>query len=334
MTTYTAPEKAIANIVYEHYDLGEVQIPKTMTEAHQRRHRKFVIQTEKGAFLVKTYKGDPAELDALRFQHRLSDHLEKKGIPVAHVQATFRGTKIVEIDDWALELQSFVEGASMRVTGKNLVTSARALGRFHKVCRDFPCPDRDGRMWRFSEVPRDLFNNLYKLARNLGDPDAIDEHCNNIALFLRESTNELDWDARSDFETGLIHGDWHSGNLIFQEEKLAAVIDLEFAGDGCYLEDLAYAMSNLCVRTNTDEEMLEQRADILLSCYQKYRTLSPSEEKALYYAVGIKHVATVCFQCMQHGGNVAGYSPNQWMAILDAQTRWLAQRAHAIKRGW
>lgn len=334
MTTPTASEKAIANVIYEHYDLGEIQIPKTLQAAHQRRHRKFVIETEKGRFLVKTYKNDPAELDGLRFQHRLSAHLEKHGIPVAHIQPSFRGTRIVEIDDWALELQHFVEGTSMRVTGKNLVTSAFALGKFHKVCRDFPCPDRDARMWRFSEVPRDMFNALYQTARSQGDHDIIDEHCNNIALFLRESANELDWDARNNFETGLIHGDWHSGNLIFQGEELAAVIDLEFAGDGCYLEDLAYAMSNLCVRTNTDENMLEQRADILLSRYQKYRTLSPSEEKALYYAVGIKHVATVCYQSIQQTGVVAGYTASQWMGILDVQAKWLTRRAHAIKKGW
>jgi len=332
--THTTAEKALANIIYEHYDLGEVKIPKTLQRVHQRRHRKFVIETEKGQFLLKTYKNDPKTLDALRFQHRLSAHLDERGLPVARIQPSFSGVKIVEIDDWALELQEFIHGEAMRITGKNLMRSADALGKFHKVCRDFPCPDRDARMWRFSEVPRDLFSSLYERARSQGDHKLIDEHCNNIALFLRESTNELDWDARDLFETGLIHGDWHSGNLIFQGDRLKAIIDLEFAGDGCYLEDLAYAISNLCVRTCTESNKLEQRVDILLEYYQKYRALSPSEEKALYYAVGIKHVATVCYQSVQQDGLVAGYTAGQWMGILDAQTQWLTHRAHTIKKGW
>lgn len=334
MAVHTSAEKALANIVYEHYDLGEIQVPKTMSEVHQRRHRKFFIDTEKGRFLLKTYKRDVAVLDTLRFQHRLSAHLDSQGLPVARIQPSFSGTKIVEIDDWALELQQFVPGTSMQVTGKNLETSSLALGKFHQVCRDFPCPERDARMWRFSEVPRELFNQLYQRAKREGDHTAIDDHCNNIALFLRESANELDWDARDQFETGLIHGDWHSANLMFLDDRLQAIIDLEFAGDGCYLEDLAYAISNLCVRKCVDHSLLVQRVDLLLDRYQRFRTLSPSEEKALYYAVGIKHVATVCFQSVQLDGVVAGYTATQWMSVLDFQTQWLANRAHAIKKGW
>ncbi|NIR29548.1 MAG: hypothetical protein GWN84_09615, partial [Gammaproteobacteria bacterium] len=69
----------------------------------------------------------PAILDALRFQHRLSAHLDGHGLPVARIQPSFSGHKIVEIDDWALELQEWIEGAAMRVTGRNLVTSSEAL---------------------------------------------------------------------------------------------------------------------------------------------------------------------------------------------------------------
>ena len=76
VTTHTTAEKALANIIYEHYDLGEIKMPKTLERVHQRRHRKFVIDTEKGQFLLKTYKNDPEVLDALRFQHRLSAHLD------------------------------------------------------------------------------------------------------------------------------------------------------------------------------------------------------------------------------------------------------------------
>ena len=58
MTTHTAAERALTNILYEHYDLGEIQPPKTLASVHQRRHRKFVIDTERGRFLLKTYHND------------------------------------------------------------------------------------------------------------------------------------------------------------------------------------------------------------------------------------------------------------------------------------
>jgi Ser/Thr protein kinase RdoA (MazF antagonist) len=324
----------LADVIREHYELGHVDRPVPLEAAHQRRHRKLVIQTTIGKFLVKTYKRDPFVLDALRFQHRLSDHLSKNGLPVARIQPAKDGKRITEVDDWAMELQQFVEGGAMQVSSKTLEISAEMLGRFHECCRDFPRPERDTRMWRFSEVPRALFADLYGRARaEHGDTPELTDYCNRIALFLHEAADALSWEARDRFETGLIHGDWHGGNLIFQGERLAAIVDLEFAGDGCFLEDLAYGTSNLCVRTTMKPERLAKRTDRLLYHYQRHRSLSFYEETALYYAVGVKHIATVSYQMPQHGGIVAGYQASDWMERLAVQSDWLSERARAAKGG-
>lgn len=335
MTDLVPFEDHLTQIIESNYGLEVKKRPHHLAGVHQNRHRKLTVRTDKGKFLIKTYEATPEALDNLWFQHRLSRHLEKNGLPVAHILATTAGPTIARIEDWAMELQQFVTGTSMEVTPKSLPVSARALGKLHSVCRDFPCPERDTRMWRFSEVPRDLFARLYDSAKAIDNSAGrVDAQCDRIALFLREAGNDLDLRTRDTFETGLIHGDWHSGNLIFQGDKLHAIIDLEFAGDGCYLEDLAYAISNLCIRTTIDTQKLDQRTDMLLHYYTKYRTLSPQEEHALYYAVGIKHVVTVCYQIIQMKGKVAGYNAAEWMAKLDHQTQWLSDRAAKIHFGW
>jgi len=323
----------LQHVIRDHYDLGRVDKPTIMPAAHQRRHRKLVITTAIGQFLAKTYKRDPFVLDALRFQHRLSDHLAANGIPVAKIQRTSKGTRIVEMNTWALELQEFVAGQPMQVSKDTLAVSAETLGKFHQICRDFPRPERDTTMWRFSEVPRQSFATLYELAKREGDLEAVNQHCNRIALFLRDAAQALSLENRGRFETGLIHGDWHSGNLIFHGDRLSAVVDLEFAGDGCYLEDLSYAISNLCVRTTMRPERLVKRVDELLDHYQRYRTLSYYEEAALYYAVGVKHIATVAFQIQQQGSVVAGHSAPEWMERLATQVGWLAERAQKVRFG-
>jgi Ser/Thr protein kinase RdoA (MazF antagonist) len=123
------------------------------------------------------------------------------------------------------------------------------------------------------------------------------------------------------------------GNLIFKGEELRAIVDLEFAGDGCYLEDLAYAISNLCVRTSVKEERLSKRTDLMLDEYQRHRPLAFAEEAALYYAVGIKHVATVSYQLTWHTGTVAGLDAFRWMEHLALQCDWLASRAKHVRWG-
>jgi Ser/Thr protein kinase RdoA (MazF antagonist) len=277
------------------------------------------VDTSAGRFLAKTYKRDPVVLDTLRFQHHLSDYLHRNALPVARIRRAKSGKGIVEVDNWALELQQFIEGEPMRVTSTTLMTSARALGQFHRVCHGVPVPPRDSRMWRFSEVPRAAFQKLFEKAREESADPKIVEYCNGLALFLHDAAAELDIGKRSEFETGLIHGDWHGGNLMFQGEELAAIIDLEFSGEGCYLEDIAYAISNLCIRTTASEEKMAARTNLLLDYYQFSRSLSYAELAALYYAVGVKHITTVSYQVPQQGGQVAGYTAAQWMERLAIQ---------------
>ena len=328
--TQRSKEESLATVIRAHYRLGHVVVPKPVPVAHPRRHRKLIVKTDAGRFLVKTYTCDPYVLDALRFQHRLADHLLKHELPVAQIKRAKSGRRIVEMDSWALELQEFVEGEPMRISPSTLTTAADALGRFHDVCRDFPRPHREARMWRFSEVPRESFARLFEQAKRDGDTEILTDQCNTIALFLHEAGKALDWRARGEFETGLIHGDWHSGNLLFCGEQLVAILDLEFAGEGCFLEDLAYAISNLCIRTSTDADLLARRTDQLLTRYQRSRALSFAEEVAIYYAVAVKHVTTVCCQ-MEQMAAVAGYGPATWMGTLTAQCKWLSQRANQVR---
>lgn len=321
----------LADVIRYYYDIESVELPEYLTDAHQRRHRKLVVNTSAGKFLVKTYKTDPAVLDALRFQHRLSDHLDQHDVPVARIKRARDGKGIVELKTWALELQEFVQAEPMQVSTETLAVSAAALGKFHHVCRDIPRPHRDARMWRFSEVPRESFGKLYEEAKKCGDEALATRCCNELALFLRDAAQHLDWQARNRFETGLIHGDWHGGNLLFRGERLVAIIDLEFAGDGCYLEDLAYAISNLCIRTTNRPERLAKRMDTLLDNYQTFRTLSGFEQMALPYAVGVKHIATVSYQIVQLKGAVAGLNALQWMERLTEQSAWLIERARKAR---
>ncbi len=331
MSTTLSDLEILADVIRRYYDFDMVETPEYLTDAHQRRHRKMIVKTSAGRFLVKTYKSDPAVLDALRFQHRLSYHLDQHELPVARIHRAKDGKGIVDLGSWALELQEFVQGEPMEVSTETLAVSSAALGRFHHVCHDFPRPHRDARMWRFSEVPREAFGKLYEEAKKLGNEPLATKCCNELALFLRDASQHLNWEARNKFETGLIHGDWHGGNLLFRGEKLVAIVDLEFAGDGCYLEDLAYAASNLCIRTTNRPERLAKRVDTLLDNYQTFRSLSGFEQMALPYAVGVKHIATVSYQIVQFKGVVAGLNALEWMVRLAEQCQWLVQRAHKVR---
>ncbi|NLO33934.1 MAG: phosphotransferase [Candidatus Hydrogenedentes bacterium] len=323
----------IGAILKENYDLGAFKTPYFLETTHQRRHYKLVVESEAGKFLLKTYDNDPVTLAALYFQHNLAYHLLKNELPVANIKRTRDGHSFVCLDNRTLELQEFLDGGSMPVTENTLQISGSALGRFHQVCQGMPAPPRDARKWRFSEVPTHNLKEFFERALSEDKGPKTKNHCNNIFKFLNDAKTELDADKRHTFETGIIHGDWHSGNLLFINEKLNGIIDMEFAGDGCYLEDLSYAVSNLCIRSAADEKKMEHRIHMLLSAYERHRTLSYAEQVALYYAVGIKHITTISYQMPKEQGLVAGYTPRQWMVILDFQTQWMAKESHKARWG-
>lgn len=325
--------EVIQEVIRQHYDFGVVHLPAQLESTHQRRHRKMVVETDAGKYLVKTYLRDPVVLDNLRFQHNLSSHLVKNDLPVAEIKRAANGKGIVEVDNWAMELQQFVPGTPMEVTTPTLTTSSHALGRFHEVCRGVPVPPRDARKWRFSEVPRESLQKFFQVARRSTDSPHLDAYANQIAVFLHDASEVLSKEKRDTFETGLIHGDWHGGNLLYQGDTLTGILDLEFAGDGCYLEDIAYAISNLCIRTTLSDEKMAHRVHVLLDAYEASRTLTYNELVALYYAVGVKHVTTVAYQAPQMGGTVAGYTAAQWLHRLAVQCRWLAEQSRKARWG-
>ncbi|HOK08946.1 MAG TPA: phosphotransferase [Candidatus Hydrogenedens sp.] len=332
MTVELQGLEIVADVIRKNYDVGEVGLPRPLEGAHQRRHRKMVVETTKGVFLAKTYTRELVVIDSLNFQHRLSDHLFINGLPVARIQKAKSGKGYVEVDDWILELQEFVKGEPMTLNLNTLAISAKALGMFHKVCYGFPAPPRDVNMWRFSEVPKNVFLSFYKLACREKDEEALRPYYKYLVEFIQRSTQELSIEKRSEFEVGLIHGDWHGANLLFSGNKLLAIIDLEFAGLGCYLEDISYAISNLCVRTSMNEEKLRMRTLMLLEHYEKRRTLSYAELVALFYAVGVKHITTVSYQS-KNNPNVAGYTPSQWIERLAFQCRWLEEQSRKARWG-
>jgi Ser/Thr protein kinase RdoA (MazF antagonist) len=182
-------------------------------------------------------------------------------------------------------------------------------------------------------VPRKQLQDLYEKACLEIDREQAAEWCNRLVLFLNDAAKALSIENRSEFEIGLIHGDWHGGNLLFHNEELKAIIDLEFAGIGCYLEDIAYGISNLCIRTTMNTGKMAMRTNILLDNYQISRDLSWSEKVALYYAVGLKHITTVSYQLRQLQGKVAGYTAGQWLERLVFQAEWLAERSRKIRFG-
>lgn len=284
-----------------------------------------------GRYLAKVYEARPGLEKRLAFQHRLAAHLAANGLPVAAVLESFLGETAVIADGWGIELFEVVEGRPMHVTLETLEQAAATLAQFHAVCRGFPRTPNEVGKWRFASVPPAVLDDLETMARVTGDRNEVAHHAAALADFVHNASRGLSRDVRQQLEMGLVHGDWHPGNLFFREGTLTAILDFEHAQDGCLLEDVAYAVASMAIRTSTDPKRLKRRTRSLVAHYEKHRPLTRDERLALYYAVGIKQIVTVVYQLRRRGGEAAGMSANQWIATLAQQCAWLTERARKAR---
>jgi Ser/Thr protein kinase RdoA (MazF antagonist) len=123
----------------------------------------------------------------------------------------------------------------------------------------------------------------------------------------------------SDLPSGIIHGDFHIGNLLLRSERSAnivAMLDFEEAGENLLLVDIAFGLfgshSLATSRQQTHAVMVA-----FLDGYESVRPLEPIESAHL--ADAIAYVAGACSLWMYEQGYEANATHN--IAIADALLR-------------
>lgn len=108
--------------------------------------------------------------------------------------------------------------------------------------------------------------------------------------------NRLDYFEREfpkNLPTGLIHGDIFSDNVLFEQQVLKAIIDLEEACHFTLVLDIAMGILGLC---QVDGKIDLGRAYYVLDGYQQIRTLEDSEQQFLPFFIEYAAASTSCWR--------------------------------------
>ena len=96
-----------------------------------------------------------------------------------------------------------------------------------------------------------------------------------------------------------IHGDYHPGNLKFEDEKIKGVFDFEWSSLDARFFDIALAVVYFCTDWGTyDGSLLIKRADTFIRTYQKAAKnkngIGPLSAKELQYLPEMLHLGNLC----------------------------------------
>lgn len=217
----------------------------------------YFVTTAAGRYVLTLFESiDPEALD---FYLALMDRLAGQGVPCPQPLGDAQGKHWRRLAGKPAALLSCLPGTVVETPGP---AHCRILGDMlaglHLAAADMPdpLPNPCGAAWRQS-TGEALLPQLLPAERAL-------------------LSDELAFQAAQDFSVlprGVIHADLFRDNVLWDEDdQLSGVLDFYFAGEDCWLFDLAVVANDWCFNRATLAE--------LLAGYQGRRPLSPAEVAA------------------------------------------------------
>ncbi len=237
--TYDAAELAI---VLSHYDLGVVRSIAQFKRGSASTP-KLLIRAESGTFVLKRRAAGPDAPAQARFAHELQLRLGSAGFPLPQLVGT-RSSKrsLLELGGRIYELFRFVEGSRFTGSPAQCAASGWALALFHQMAAEVAVTQsRSAPSYHANPVTPAHLRSL-DAARLLGENthDAV-VLARSLADRYEQAAARVESLGFSDWPRQTIHGDWHPGNMLFEGDRLAAVIDYETARTDARCVDLASA---------------------------------------------------------------------------------------------
>jgi homoserine kinase type II len=167
---------------------------------------------------------------------------------------------VYEYGDFSGVLYPFVEGIPPGPSDQTCYEIGRGLATLHKVYIKEGLRPHEEVGFGVAEIVNFVASNEC--------PDDFKEAFNNIFPDSLEDFRENLW------ETGLIHGDLYYDNTLFDNNKLAYLLDFEQAGIGPFILDIGISMSGTCLEKG---RVLPELVASYLEGYESVRPLQGQE---------------------------------------------------------
>jgi Ser/Thr protein kinase RdoA (MazF antagonist) len=204
------------------------------------------------------------------FELNLQNFLQKNGIIVPSPLQNKKGELISEIQAPEYKkyyaIYSYLNGELWETTTNDklrIKLLARNLAHMHNITKKYVVLEKNIRLIDFNFLVKSTKYRIHKYAniRSKKLLNLIDNNIDKLENDLKEiDLNNLEW--------GIIHGDMHIGNHLYDPKNLTiSFLDFELCGYGYHLYDIAvFKWDMIRMRKNTKVPSLE---DVLIQEYSK-----------------------------------------------------------------
>lgn len=328
--------------VLTHYNVGVIQSAKEFSRG-SRKAPKLLLQTPNGQYLLKRRaigKDDPFKV---AFAHALIAHLRDRGLPLPALIGTCDDqNSMLQLNGRVYEMFEFVPGHRYDESLEQTFEAGRVLADYHAAVADFQSewmPPRGS----YHDAPNTRAG-LNAIPTVTSNHDSVFGHEAEL-LSLTQRLHELYDDAAAAVEQAgfaiwpntIVHGDWHPGNMLFNEQRVCAVLDLDAARHQPRVIDLAYGMLQFSILRGTDapdawpDYFDESRMRRFLTGYAVEYDVSRDQRQvipnlmieALIVEAALPIAVTGSF------GNLPGFGV---LRMVERKVRWLLDNIESIRR--
>lgn len=329
--------------VLAHYRLGKLVRARELVRG-SRQAPKMVIETDQGQFLLKRRAPGRDRTDRILLAHEVMNHLRTQGLPVPRPIRPARGTDpFVRLDGRTYEVFEYVEGEHYDASLEQTMQAGRTLARFHVAAVGLKADPRlkrggyhDSQTVRggLSAVPTSIASHDSVVGREAELLGIVQE------LFERydEAADQVNRLGYPGWPAGIVHGDWHPGNLLFRGQRVRAVLDFDAVRVAPVVLDVANGMLQFSIlRGGEAPESWPEYFDLtrMRRFYRGYRSrrmLTPPQRRALVPLMLESLIAESVVPIAATGsfGDIPGFGVLQ---TVRRKIRWLLGHAEAI-RAW
>ncbi|MCG3180531.1 MAG: Stress response kinase A [Phycisphaerae bacterium] len=235
---FSAPELAI---VLSHYDIGIIRRIHPYNRG-SRKAPKALIESEQGVYLLKRRARGRDDPYKVALAHTLQLFLAGRQFPLPHLLGTRNdNNSMLQLFSAIYEMFEYIHGQAYDGDLNATFDSGRVLGLYHKLLLDFQSPyTPPAGNYHNSEQVR---NALLVAPGNINKSEVDPEEAAQTLGFLNQSyiqaADKAEAVGMSSWPMQIVHADWHPGNMLFQDNRVVAVIDYDSTRMGQRVTDLA-----------------------------------------------------------------------------------------------
>lgn len=317
--------------VMSRFDIGPIDQVSEYARG-SRKAPKILITSDQGRFLLKRRARGRDDPFKVAFTHAIQIHLANKQFALPHLIGT-RGdnNSMLQWRGAVYELFEFIPGQGFPQTPEAAHDGGHTLGLFHKLLLDFRSqyqpPTGSYHATPVIEQGLKLLNEkVLSQNRDLLPLGTF------VADSYHDAAQAVETEGLGNWPKRICHADWHPGNMLFRENRVAAVIDYDSARLLQPILDIANGALQFAVIfgegdvSEWPDYIDEVRFKQFLAGYEQVTLLSQAELRAIPWLMVEALIAEAVLPIATTGnfGRVDGVA---FLHMIQRKVRWMQANA-------